>query len=75
MTRGRVVIGQGDRRNTQIVSLFGQHRWTVRSVGERGVGMKIYHPSSVPREYDILGRVCENVAVPPRPPTPTVVGG
>src|SRR5664280_2317108 len=52
VTGRRVVIGQRDRRNTQIVSLLRQHRRTVRTVRERGVGMKIYHPSSVLKGYD-----------------------
>ena len=41
VTQRRVVVGQGDRRYTQIVRLFGQLRGSVRSVGERGVGVKI----------------------------------
>jgi len=35
VTQRRVVVGQGDRRYTQIVCLFGQLGRRVRSVGER----------------------------------------
>ena len=41
VTQRRVVVGQRDRRYTQIVCLFGQLRGRVRSVGERGVSVKI----------------------------------